>query len=556
MKVRAIKLENFMGFADTEWVELRPITLVYGWNSTGKSALIRALLLLRQSLQLEQKAAEPLIFVSDHGVDLGSFWRMIRGRIFYDESPVQAKEKGAEDELTVRRQMVFGFRCEANQEVLAQLSELRIEPRNDDEKYIDLSLSFQFNEQAATNKVELSVVTLEAPFDLDGNKEGRKAILQAEYLELGVWRGWYLSSHFFDDSDLYYPSDEKAAKNPFNTSVVWYTNLEFKAEKGFLPSLYAKREAGTSDRRKDQSLPSESNRGDSYQKIRKLFEHCCDSIKDFFSDEKFRYLGPIRSAPRRTYLLSESSQHKWDASGQTAIRDFLSSYQEEGSVEQDELNAWLHALGIGEKLHVKRLKLHEKQDGALTEAFQLGVEEGSGTMDVNMRDVGYGASQVLPILLQVLAPPEDGLVIIEQPELHLHPEAQAVMADLFINNTNKRTRFLIETHSEHIKLRLQLRIVGGKPRYLASSGQEKQKYKFLVDESFELSGDDFGLVFVTRDQRKGDSELRYIKADPYGRLIGDPAALSSFFGRDFLDSSVFSIEAERKAMAAKPEVEK
>src|SRR5574341_428281 len=178
MRVKAIRLQNFMGFADTNWIELRPITLLYGWNSTGKSALVRALLLLRQSLWLERDSTEPLTFVADNGVDLGSFWRMIRGRIFYDESPPQHKQKGEPGEYTVRRQMVFGFRCEVGEEGSKILADLGVKPRHDDERYVDLELRYQFNEHVSPARIELSAVTLEAPFDRQGNADGHREILQ------------------------------------------------------------------------------------------------------------------------------------------------------------------------------------------------------------------------------------------------------------------------------------------------------------------------------------------------------------------------------------------
>jgi len=61
LPVEAIRLQNFMAFEDTGWVELRPITLLFGRNSSGKSALIRALLLLKQSLE-SPPGAGPLVF--------------------------------------------------------------------------------------------------------------------------------------------------------------------------------------------------------------------------------------------------------------------------------------------------------------------------------------------------------------------------------------------------------------------------------------------------------------------------------------------------------------
>ncbi len=74
MSIEAIRLQNFMAFEDTGWVELRPITLLFGRNSSGKSALIRALLLLRQSLQPPDDRV--FVFSTPYGVDIGGFREM------------------------------------------------------------------------------------------------------------------------------------------------------------------------------------------------------------------------------------------------------------------------------------------------------------------------------------------------------------------------------------------------------------------------------------------------------------------------------------------------
>lgn len=74
-------------------------------------------------------------------------------------------------------------------------------------------------------------------------------------------------------------------------------------------------------------------------------------------------------------------------------------------------------------------------------------------------DVGVGISQLVPVLVEALKPDKYGLVAIEQPELHLHPAMQVILGDLFIaSSTNRDRTFLIETHSEHLLLRLLRRI--------------------------------------------------------------------------------------------------
>jgi predicted ATP-dependent endonuclease of OLD family len=82
----------------------------------------------------------------------------------------------------------------------------------------------------------------------------------------------------------------------------------------------------------------------------------------------------------------------------------------------------------------------------------------------SIRDVGFGLSQVLPVLLQGLLADEGDTVLIEQPELHLHPRLQAELADLFIvsafgdPDADCSKTFIIETHSEHLLLRLMRRM--------------------------------------------------------------------------------------------------
>src|ERR1044072_8720712 len=82
---------------------------------------------------------------------------------------------------------------------------------------------------------------------------------------------------------------------------------------------------------------------------------------------------------------------------------------------------------------------------------------------ITLANMGEGLSQLLPIIARVLTTPEFGSLLIEQPELHLHLAAQADVADLFIGGAAKRNRqVIVETHSEHLLLRLGRSIAEGK----------------------------------------------------------------------------------------------
>ena len=77
-----------------------------------------------------------------------------------------------------------------------------------------------------------------------------------------------------------------------------------------------------------------------------------------------------------------------------------------------------------------------------------------------LADVGYGVSQVLPLILQDAQSVNDNLLVY-QPEAHLHPLAQSRLADVFVASVKRGNRAYIETHSEHLVLRLQALIAGG-----------------------------------------------------------------------------------------------
>jgi len=77
---------------------------------------------------------------------------------------------------------------------------------------------------------------------------------------------------------------------------------------------------------------------------------------------------------------------------------------------------------------------------------------------INVADVGIGVSQVLPVLVAMLTAKPGQLVYIEQPEIHLHPRAQARLADAIIEASNRGVRVVIETHSQLLLLAIQTRI--------------------------------------------------------------------------------------------------
>lgn len=528
MKVKAIRLQNFMGFVDTGWIELRPITLLFGRNSSGKSAIIRALLLLRQSLRTNN--GQPLEFDAHNGANLGSFERMIRDR------------KVNEDSGQLRR-MTFGFRCEIGEDPLKDLRPPELTDQFAD--CADLILSFQWNK----NKVEPASLSLQTPFAVRTDQPEKRTILEAEYLgDEGGQPDWFLSSNFYD---LHFPYQEF----PWPEEPTWAPSLKIlrfldlaaedsrqylpnkvdrpivnKNEDSFLPVLIAtnRDEIRASQKGDDRLWITEDQASRDVTEVLNIFIACSNVIREWLGEGVIRHLGPIRFAPRRAYLFRDLSRHEWDDTGQKAILDFAvmklaqeNPYSEVGS----RVNEWFERLELGKELHVDPIRPSGSEPA---EGFRIEIYEGRDQPDFNLRDVGYGASQVLPVVLQALFAPLGSFVIVEQPELHLHPEAQAKLADLFIESVNETrdekgqaSRFyLLETHSETLFLRLRV----GLAKTTAGT----------VKRGFSLKPEDLICHFVERrDRAKGVSTLEPMRFLDKGEYENEPDGFVEFFGQDF-----------------------
>ena len=130
-----------------------------------------------------------------------------------------------------------------------------------------------------------------------------------------------------------------------------------------------------------------------------------------------------------------------------------------------------------------------------------------GGVESSLADVGFGVSQVLPVITILLMAPLGSIVLLEQPELHLHPNAQSALADLLIHVADKRNlQLIIESHSEHIVRRLQRRIAEGES---TSAKPENIKMYFCQSDpagsiAAEVEIDRFGQIPIWPENFLGD----------------------------------------------------
>jgi len=114
---------------------------------------------------------------------------------------------------------------------------------------------------------------------------------------------------------------------------------------------------------------------------------------------------------------------------------------------------WLKELGLIDSFLVEPIS---KEGGNI---HRVKVRRSSNSPDVLITDVGFGVSQILPAIVLCYYAPQGSIIILEQPEIHLHPAVQAGLADVFIDAVRTRgVQIIFASHSEHLLRRLQRRV--------------------------------------------------------------------------------------------------
>jgi predicted ATPase len=174
------------------------------------------------------------------------------------------------------------------------------------------------------------------------------------------------------------------------------------------------------------------------------------------------YLGPLRDYPQRDYLWARSRPQDVGKKGEKAIDAILAAtaagerrntkFRGKLKSFQEVIAFWLTEMGLIDSFEVKEIAQGSNRWQALVRVRKDGPE-------ALLTEVGFGVSQVLPVITLLYYVPENSTVLLEQPEIHLHPLAQAQLADVIINVAQRRNvQVVLESHSEHLLLRLQRRI--------------------------------------------------------------------------------------------------
>ncbi len=240
------------------------------------------------------------------------------------------------------------------------------------------------------------------------------------------------------------------------------------------------------------------------------------------------YLGPLREHPRRIYQWSGDTPEDVGQSGQFAIAAILAAEGEGRKLNRgarqslkgfaEFIASWMKDLGVIESFTVMPVAEGRKE-------YEVLVKTHASAPEVKITDVGFGVSQVLPALVEAFYCAPDSTVWMEQPEIHLHPQVQAELADVFIsaiqareNGRSRNTQLIIESHSEHFLNRLQRRVA-----------EEK------------VGPDDVSVYFARRVV--GATELSPLRLNAYGDIENWP---ENFFGDEMADLTARTVAAAER----------
>ena len=526
--ITSIRLGNFKAFAQAQQIPLKPITIIFGPNSAGKSSLIHGLLLAHEAM----RTGKLDVFRTEIGgesVDLGGFrqyvhrrnaesvveWAVeldtakMEGRLAELLAPVKTLEIsieiGLEHEEKKKKEKIRGDR------ILEILDEITSEQEKEKFKkeYSKIDKNKEFEIEIPTGEMipigDPQILTYQISVD-------KKSLLKMSRRKVGHFQLDSLShqNRVFKESikamvELSTTTEQLSNKD-FDElqNVVDALVPEITFISGnFLPGGVQKLSKRKSTLEELALFPvSRGQRKENLaQAIQFFLPRILDELVSEISNEvnkeikKLHYLGPLRSYPPRHLAFEQYHDPNRFAGG-----GYSWDIVRENEEVRKKVNQWLgnkeklstpYELSIRNLVTIEDLKgdyvdsienimdryvdadpdldLHSELEGVMSD-LQMNEEVYSDLKElvlldsrtntrVSHRDVGIGISQVLPVLVSAYAS-KNNIVAIEQPEIHLHPKLQAELGDVFIKSAlgNQKNKFILETHSEHLILRILRRI--------------------------------------------------------------------------------------------------
>jgi len=501
MIISSFTIENFKGISKPVSIDFKPITLLFGPNSAGKSTVVQALHYAREIF--ERRNLDPDYTLSGgKSVDLGGFRNLINN---HDTSATLSLRFDLDLKKIDLSDFIFGFIKPKESEHIEDWENGIYEVTSKiDSAWIKISIKYDIYRDKPM--VTFYEVGINGQRIVEIKKtEGsliKMILYHSDIFPEEIAKQYHIvtNAYLIDEilSDESYDADESMIDfldHEDNMSKEIELLIGNKENRQYSKEdlEYYKRSGMEFYLKTDSVLPEWDKLLQFDDQFFKTFD---DQIQYFplalistlvlgparvITEDlkKLHYLGPLRSIPLRNYNANFTPNDSLWADGTAAWDtlfksdpDFIEKVND-WLLSEDKLNAgyevvqkkykeidtnsslWISLINND---RLDREEVFSKELIALPEKRRVHLREWATDINVMPKDVGIGISQVLPIIVLALTK-KAGLVTIEQPELHIHPAFQVALGDLFISQVKKKDIvFLLETHSEHLMLRFLRRI--------------------------------------------------------------------------------------------------
>lgn len=521
--LKSWSIKNFKAIVDSGELQLAPVTIFAGRNSSGKSSLLQSVLMIAQTLG--NKADRPL---SPNGIliQLGTF------NDFINDSS-NSQNLHLQFELDCKREdigqdLIDRYRT-SNYKVSVLFSVDKDSALNGRaiesakifvEKFLLYSSIMieqpDYDEENGIGEEKLKAMTFTSNFQFDRISEREQENVVEDIIN-GNARLMNIvgKQTLFRGKFHIYDQDTHEIKDRSELFFVTWSN--------FLPT-----ELNEISKNKLENFKNTFSYPFLY--IRHDLDIATKQITQFFTS-KIRYLGPLRAEPGVIQQKFASSGNFDDVGikgehtavvyqfNRTASIEYYNpiTKQVERGIFHHALDNWVSYLGVANQI---------KTEQAGQEGVSWRIIHKEGQKPRSLAAVGVGVSQILPILVMGLLSPEGSLLIIEQPELHLHPAVQARLGDFFMGLAKCNKQCLIETHSENLVSQLRYHIV-------QAGGQEQS---------------DCRIYFVDQDEQ-GAAKFEQVQISPQGNILNWP---DGFFDETMLqEDRITAASIKKRAKSAK-----
>ena len=252
---------------------------------------------------------------------------------------------------------------------------------------------------------------------------------------------------------------------------------------------------------------------DDWNQIEDLLYIAYPSDLFYLNDKRSPYASsPVRSKPLRIY---QPKLFSWDSEGNFTpmyLADLFETKRDKWDTLKPKLEKFGSQSGLFDKISIYKLEEHDGGSFRV-EIHKFGKQIKSKSR--NLIDVGYGVSQILPVLTELLRYDSAPLLLLQQPEVHLHPSAQAALGSLLLQTARKEQIVIVESHSDHLLNRIRMDLRDG------VGNRKPEDVSILYFENSDLS-----------------SRIHSLRIDEQGNVLDAPES----YGRFFMDETKRSLK--------------